>query len=263
MKKIDVRLQQQVIQESKEHQWQILKTLCSTFRSVSRKGIMIGLKALAEVIYHADKLHQWAEMRREVAHQTNLFELSLGGHSALSQLLSQRQLSVCIICSFKGMQGLMWYDLHTWMCKSFLLLEPWCEYRTSTVYGEIREPARLLRPIYILCLSSPRHSMAQKVAEESGLIFEYAACFSFLSCSLFSGAFHQALYWARAPLTRRLIDMLLQHCQGHICHLDSSRAVWHSPFSPQWGLLGSVFSKIGTLWRWDHRRINKAKVSFS
>lgn len=68
---------------------------------------MIGLKALAEVIYHADKLHQWAEMQREEAHQTNLFELSLGGHSPLNELLSQRQLSVCIICSFKGMRGLM------------------------------------------------------------------------------------------------------------------------------------------------------------
>lgn len=22
--------------------------------------------------------------------------------------------------------------------------------------------------------------------------------------------------------------MLLQHCQGHICHLDSSQAAWHS-----------------------------------
>lgn len=74
----------------------------STFRSICRKGIMIGLKALAEDIYHADKLHQWAEMRREVAHQTNLLELSLGGHSPLNELLSQRQLSVCITCGFKG-----------------------------------------------------------------------------------------------------------------------------------------------------------------
>lgn len=68
---------------------------------------MIGLKSLAEDIHHADKLHQWAEMRREVAHQTDLFELSLGSHSPLTELLSQRQLSVCITCSFKGMQGLM------------------------------------------------------------------------------------------------------------------------------------------------------------
>lgn len=68
---------------------------------------MIGLKALAEVIYHADKLRQWIEMWREVAHQTNLFELSLGSHSPLNELLSQRQLSVCITCSFKGMQGIM------------------------------------------------------------------------------------------------------------------------------------------------------------
>lgn len=68
---------------------------------------MIGVKAPAEVIYHADKLRQWAEMRREVAHQTNLFEPSLGGHSPLNELLSQRQLSVCIACSSEGMRGLM------------------------------------------------------------------------------------------------------------------------------------------------------------
>lgn len=68
---------------------------------------MIGLKVLAEVIYHADKLHQWAEMWREVAHQTNLFELSLGGHSPLNELLSQSQLSGCVTCSFEGVQGLM------------------------------------------------------------------------------------------------------------------------------------------------------------
>lgn len=64
---------------------------------------MLGLKALAEDIYHADKFHQWAEMRREVAHQMNLFESSLGGHSPLRELLSWRQLSVCITCSLEGM----------------------------------------------------------------------------------------------------------------------------------------------------------------
>lgn len=63
---------------------------------------MIGLKPLAEDIYHADKFHQWTEMRRVVAHQMNLLELSLGGHS-LNELLSQKQLSVCITCSFEGM----------------------------------------------------------------------------------------------------------------------------------------------------------------
>lgn len=75
--------------------------------SVLFAGIMIGLKTLAVVIYHADELHQWVEMRREVAHQTNLFELSLGGHSPLNEFLSQSQLSVCITCGFKEMQGLM------------------------------------------------------------------------------------------------------------------------------------------------------------
>lgn len=76
------------------------------------------------LIYHADKLHQWAEMQREVAHQTNLFELSLGGHSPLNELLSQSQLSECITWSFKGAQGLMWYDLHAWLCKDPCNKEP-------------------------------------------------------------------------------------------------------------------------------------------
>ena len=84
---------------------------------VGRDGIAIGLKAEAGVIYHADNLHQWAEMQREVAHQTDLFELSLGSRSPLNELLSQSRLSVCIMCSFKGMQRLMRYDLHAWLCK--------------------------------------------------------------------------------------------------------------------------------------------------
>lgn len=49
---------------------------------------MIGLKALAGLSYHADKLHQCVEMYREVAHQTDLFELSLGGHSPRNELLN-------------------------------------------------------------------------------------------------------------------------------------------------------------------------------
>lgn len=39
-------------------------------------------------------------MRREAAHQTNLLQLSLGGHSPLNELLSQSQSSVC---GFAGM----------------------------------------------------------------------------------------------------------------------------------------------------------------
>lgn len=68
---------------------------------------MIGRTALVVVIYHADKLHQWAEMRREVAHQTNLFELSLGGRSPPREPLSRSQLSICITRSSEGMQPLM------------------------------------------------------------------------------------------------------------------------------------------------------------
>ncbi len=57
---------------------------------------MIGLTALAQLIFHADKLHQWAEMQHEVSQQTNLFEFSLGGHSALlNELLSQEEI-VCM-----------------------------------------------------------------------------------------------------------------------------------------------------------------------
>lgn len=83
------------------------ENICTPFSDLGREGIMIGLKAQAGVIYHADNLHQWVEMQREVAHQTNLFELSLGSHSPLNELLSQSRLSVCIMCSFKGMQALM------------------------------------------------------------------------------------------------------------------------------------------------------------
>lgn len=71
--------------------------------SVLFVGIMTSVKTLVAVIYHADELHQWVEMRREVAHQTNLFELSLGGHSPLNELLSQSQLSVRITCCFNLM----------------------------------------------------------------------------------------------------------------------------------------------------------------
>lgn len=91
---------------------------------------MIGSKAQAEVIYHADKLHQWAEMWREVSHQTNLFELSLGGHSPLNELLRQSQLSARITCSLEGMRGLMWYDLHTWLGKTSSLQGVGSKYRS-------------------------------------------------------------------------------------------------------------------------------------
>lgn len=95
---------------------------------------MIGRTALAVVIYHADKLHQWVEMRREVAHQTNLFELSLGGHSTLNELLSRSQLSVCITCSLKGMQALMWNDLHAWLCKDSRNESRWSKNRVPTFF---------------------------------------------------------------------------------------------------------------------------------
>lgn len=104
--------------------------------------------------------------------------------------------------------------------------EPCSKYRASTFFSEIRERPLKLYSIYIHSLCPLRHSMAQKVVEESGLTFEYTPCLSILSHSLFSGTFPQTWYWA---LSQRLIDMLLQHCQGHICHLDSSRAAWHSP----------------------------------
>lgn len=73
----------------------------------------MGLKFWAAVIYRVDEPHRWPEMR-EAAHQTNLLELSLGGHSALNELLSQSQSSVC---EFTGMLRLMRYDLHAWLCK--------------------------------------------------------------------------------------------------------------------------------------------------
>lgn len=43
-------------------------------------------------------------MRREVAHQANLLQLSLGGHSPLNELLSQSQWSVC---GFTGMPNVI------------------------------------------------------------------------------------------------------------------------------------------------------------
>lgn len=67
----------------------------------------MGGTAPVVVIYHADKLHQWVEMRREVAHQTDLFERSLGGGSPLREALSRSQLSRCITGSSEGMQALM------------------------------------------------------------------------------------------------------------------------------------------------------------
>lgn len=66
---------------------------------------MIGRTALLLVVYHTDKLHQWVEMRREVAHQTNLFERSLGGRSPLRQPLSRSQLSRCITRRSEGFAG--------------------------------------------------------------------------------------------------------------------------------------------------------------
>lgn len=58
------------------------------FRCVCWEGMMIGLTALAGLSYHADKLHLCVEMCREVAHQTDLFELSLGGHSPRNELFN-------------------------------------------------------------------------------------------------------------------------------------------------------------------------------
>lgn len=95
------------------------KDIHPTPSSVGYKWI-ISLTAVAEDIYPADKTHQWAEMWREVAHQTNLLEFSLGGHSRLNGLLGRRQLSVCITCSFKETQGLMWCHLHTRLCPTVL-----------------------------------------------------------------------------------------------------------------------------------------------
>lgn len=72
----------------------------------------IGLKF--SVLCRVDEPRRRPEMQREVAHQTNLLELSLGGHSALNELLTQGQSSVR---EFTGMLRLMRYDLHAWLCK--------------------------------------------------------------------------------------------------------------------------------------------------
>lgn len=53
------------------------------------------MELLEAVIYHGDKNRLRPEMQREVAHQKNLLELSLGGHSPLNEPLSQSQSSVC------------------------------------------------------------------------------------------------------------------------------------------------------------------------
>lgn len=119
--------------------------------------------------------------------------------------------------------------------------------RTSTLHSEMGEPALKLQAIYIPSLCAQRHSIAKKVVEESRLTFEYTACFSILSCSLFSPAFQQTLYWAHASITQHLIDMLLQHCQGYICHLDSSRVAWHSSLLATAGSGRWSFCKIGNL----------------
>lgn len=123
----------------------------------------------------------------------------------------------------------------------------WPKNRTSTSHSETGEPALKLQAIYIPSLCTQRHSTAQKVVEESRLTFEYTACFSILFCTLFSRAFQQTLYWAHASLTQQLIDTLLQHCQGHICHLDSSRVAWHSSLLATAGSGRWSFSKIGNL----------------
>lgn len=63
--------------------------------------------------------------------------------------------------------------------------EFWSKYRAPTFFSEIREPALKLHSIYIPSLCSLRHSMLQKVADESRLTFEYTAWLSILSLSLF------------------------------------------------------------------------------
>lgn len=182
---------------------------------------------------------------------------ALPGQSLSSQWTPQSEAIECM--HHMQLQGDAGHNV-IWFAYTVEQEGAWSKYRTSTFHIEVREPAPKLQTINILPLYSSRLSMAQKVVEESGLTFEYTACFSILSCSLFSGAFHQTLYWACAPLPRHLIDMLLQHCQGHICHLDSSGAAWHSCLLTTAGSARLSFCKIGNLWRWHHRRINKAKA---
>lgn len=69
--------------------------------------------------------------------------------------------------------------------------EPWSKYRASTFFSEIRERPLKLHSIYIHSLCPLRHSMAQKVVEESGLTFEYTPCLSILS--------HKPVFWDISP----------------------------------------------------------------
>lgn len=212
-------------------------TVCTAFLpNVGGESAMIGRTALVVVIYHADKLHQWAEMRREVAHQTNLFELSLGGRSPLREPLSRSQLSICIARSSEGMQPLMWNGLHAWLCKESRNGNSNSKKKIDSPHSlslvKLRKWAQNFKSIYIHCLGSLRRWTAPKVAGEPSLTFDCTRWLSIHSSHLLSGTFPPTLYWA---LSLCLIDMLLQHCPGHICHLDSSRAAWHSPSLPTAG----------------------------
>lgn len=94
---------------------------------------------------------------------------------------------------------------------------------------KLRKWALNFKSIYIHCLGSLRRWAAPKVAREPSLTFDCTCWLSIHSSHLLSGTFPSTLYWA---LSQCLVDMLLQHCPGHICHLDSSRAAWHSPWLP-------------------------------
>lgn len=108
-------------------------------------------------------------MRREVAHQANLLQLSLGGHSPLDELLSQSQWSVC---GFTGMPNVI--RLACMAVQRLLQQEHWSKYRALAFLCGAA-PTLRRRSIYIRSLCSLKRLMSQTVEEESRLTFEYAA----------------------------------------------------------------------------------------
>ena len=131
--------------------------------------------------------------------------------------------------------------------------EFWSKYRASTFFSEIRELWNFVPFIFLLCAPWDIRC-CKRLQTNPGwhLNTQPDSQFSPLAC--FSVTFCQTLY------SQPLIDMLLQHCQGHICHLDFSRAAWHSP--PPLRGAARVFAKLEISVGDITGVILKAEVSF-
>lgn len=146
--------------------------------------------------------------------------------------------------------NVIWYAYM--LCKTFSQQKMGSKNRTSTFLIERKGPA--LNPSQFVFETSNGAKGCKGIQAD---IWIHCLPLNSLPWPPFQGI-SPAFILSSSTSNMHLIDMLLQNCQGHICHLDSSRAVWTSSL-----LLATAESGHGNLWSWHFRRFNDDTGSFS